>query len=410
MTIFKTHQQWFWIILLVLPYLLFAIYSYSQTDPNLVISNNNVYWNFQQQMWQLGYHQRELSARIYVLLVGGMFVSYFFGVRILRNLEVSKVKIFVLSLVLVLLVSYPALSHDLFNYMFNARMVMKYQMNPHVHTAVEISSDVWVRFMNNIDTPAPYGYGWTALSLIPYSLGLNKFNPTFYAFKFFMIGGFALLFWTQTQVARELKDKAFRWKKWLFFLNPLVVVETISTVHNDVWMMALYFLSLLFILKMQKAKEIALRFKFLVASLVFFIVSVSIKFVTILLLPVVVIQSAPSLLPKKMTEFVREYWADLSSILLLIPLFTVRSQQFHPWYLFWSLSFLPFMRSSKLRLLLIAFSVSSLLRYVPYLSIGGYTAESLSNERMITWVGGLVVFVLFYLMSLLLPKKHAMLE
>src|SRR6185369_17294945 len=120
---------------------------------------------------------------------------------------------------------------------------------------------VWVRFMNNIETPAPYGYGWTALSLLPYSVGFNRFNPTYYAFKLFMIGGFILLFWVQTKLALELHDKSFHWKRWLFFLNPLVLLETVGNAHNDTWMMALYFLALLLILKLKRVKSMLTRLK-----------------------------------------------------------------------------------------------------------------------------------------------------
>jgi hypothetical protein len=49
-------------LLALIPFFGFALYSYTQVDPNLVISTFQPYWQLQQQFWQIGYHQRVLSA------------------------------------------------------------------------------------------------------------------------------------------------------------------------------------------------------------------------------------------------------------------------------------------------------------------------------------------------------------
>ena len=56
--------------------------------------------------------------------------------HICRRNVLSQLKSTLISIVLILLLSHNALSHDMFNY-FNARMVVKYAMNPHIHTALE---------------------------------------------------------------------------------------------------------------------------------------------------------------------------------------------------------------------------------------------------------------------------------
>ncbi|HZZ99019.1 MAG TPA: hypothetical protein VFG51_03735 [Candidatus Saccharimonadia bacterium] len=411
MTQFAQKHPWIFAIILAIPYFLFTIYSYSQTDPNLVITQNPLYWNFQLQMWQLGYHMRDLSAQLYAGLIVVAFGVYAVAVRMIRRAG-KRTGAAVLGIALfVLLFSYPALSHDLFNYMFNARMVVKYQMNPHQHTAMEFRSvDSWVRFMNNIDTAAPYGYGWTALSLVPYVAGLDHFNTIFYAFKLFMIGGFIALFFVDGALAKELGDADFESRKWLYFLNPLILLEGIATVHNDVWMMLPFFASILLLMRARKHTSLFTRAGQIFISLALFMFSASIKFATLVAAPIYVGLLFSGQLPKKISAILRNYWADFCSILLFLPLLTDRSQQFHPWYLFWSLSFLPFIRSKLLRLAFIALSFSSLLRYLPYLSLGGYNAIELSHEKLITWGGGLALFVLFFLASKLEFIKRRMLE
>lgn len=272
------------------------------------------------------------------------------------------------------------------------------------------SVDSWVRFMNNIDTAAPYGYGWTALSLVPYVVGVDHFNTIFYAFKLFMIGGFIALFFVDGALAKELGNTDFESRKWLFFLNPLILLEGIATVHNDVWMMLPFFASILLLLKARTTKRFAPALFRFVASVALFAFSASIKFATLVTAPVYVGLLFSGRLPKKLSTMLSNYWSDLCAILLFLPLLTDRSQQFHPWYLFWSLSFLPFIRSKILRLALIALSFSSLLRYLPYLSLGGYNAIELSHEKLITWSGGLVIFVVLYLLSKLEFIKRRMLE
>lgn len=407
---FMKHREFFLLLLFGLPFLFYAIYSYAQTDPNLVFNSNPLYLNFQQQMWQLGYHQRALSSRLYAVLILGMFAVYVLAITRFRTLlEKTGVKLLAM-LIFLLVVTYPALSHDLFNYMFNARMVVKYQQDPHIHTALEFPNDQWVRFMNNVHTPAPYGYGWTVLSLIPYSVGFHKFNPTYFAFKLFMVFGFIALYKIQSRVAMNLNDKNFQWKKWLFFLNPLVLVETIGNVHNDVWMMAVYFGAFLLLLEAQRVTKLAKKLFILGCSAVLFVLSSSIKFATLALAPIYVSFLLQPRFSKNLAYIVQTYWADISAVLMLLPLLTARSQQFHPWYLIWSLSFLPFSRSVVVRAGVIGLSISSMLRYFPYLSTGGYTEASFLLERQITWIGGVVAFLVLILINKLLSRRSPMLE
>ncbi len=115
-------------------------------------------------------------------------------------------------------------SYDVFNYLFNAKMVWIYQVNPHIHAAIEFSRDPMLRFMQNVHTPAPYGYGSTALSLIP---GLTWFTKNF-TISFWAMKLFVTSFWLgQLWITKKLVNKLFPhepWRFWLLALNPLVLV------------------------------------------------------------------------------------------------------------------------------------------------------------------------------------------
>jgi hypothetical protein len=92
----------------------------------------------------------------------------------------------------------------------------------------------------------------------------------------------------------------------------------------------------------------------------------------------------------------RRFWPELAVLALLAPLFTARSQQFHPWYLVWALCFLPVLGSRLLRSILIGLSIASLLRYVPWLDNSlEYTPVVLALQKAIS-ATGLVAGVLMW--------------
>lgn len=396
-------KRFLFILLLSVPYLFYWWYSYTQVDPNLVLTSFAPYWSFQQFMWQIGYHQRFLSSALYIAIITLIFCSYLAALRALQSREKFR---YLCIVGLLLIFSHNALSHDLFNYMFNAKMVVQYHQDPHVRVALDFPQDEWTRFMHNTHTAAPYGYGWTILSLLPYIVGLNKFNTIFLAFKLFMALGIGLYVWAARKVGavtHGTKDL------WVVLLHPLFLVETLGNGHNDVWMMGLFFTAFVAVFYWQKSAK-KRSFSLVLAALMAYVSSISIKFATLATTPVLGVLFAQPLLSSK-TVFARSaaivtrLWPDLSAVLLFIPLLTSRSQFFHPWYLIWSLCFLPWMTIRPLKILLISLSVSSLFRYVPYLYSGTFEGSVLAQQQTVTWVGGLSLALLIWIVSRFLSKR-----
>lgn len=377
--------------------LLYSVFSYALTDPNLVITSWGPYWQFQQWIWEVLFKNPVLLTSLYTLLIVGFFGVYLCGIRYLQTEKPEK-KYFFLHLMLALsplLLSYNALSHDVFNYMFNAKMVLLFHANPHVQTALEFSSDTWTRFMHNTHTPAPYGYGWTLFSLIPYSLGFHKFLPTWFIFKVLAWGSYVLLFMALKSLAEKLDKKSFSPQNiWLIFANPLLFIEILSNLHNDLWMLAPALFSLVLIVKKPvKYSWLSLFFSALLLGF-----SISTKLATVVLIPFWVFwvihwipKATSQLVPLKNLSFLFPFFI---SVALFLPLFTLRSQQFLPWYLLWSLVWLPFVPFVAWKKWLLALSLSSLLRYLPWLWTGGFEGSVIPDQKMMTWVGGLLLFFL----------------
>lgn len=392
----------------------YSVFSYIFTDLNLVLSTNSFYWNFQRKMWQW-HSESDLLTILYAILILGMFLIYlrFLYSDYKRKVETSDFFWFIL-LILPLVFSYNALSYDIFNYLFNSKMVLVYGANPHVQTALDFGGDLWLRFMHNVHTPAPYGYGWTALSLIPGFLGFQKLIPSLLAFRLFNIFGLFLLYFALQHLSQTIYKKELSLQKiGILFLNPLFLIEVISNYHNDIWMLVPAIFSVSYLLRALSfsKNERKAQLKFFLFSLLLLFVSISIKLVTVTLLPVFFIvlfllffiDKLTYMLQKKITIPIPEFFISqglrwvtqylerfipiILVFLLFIPLLTSRSQQFHPWYLTWILVWMPFIEVKIIRNTIILFSVSSLLRYIPWIYNGfEYSDQILQNQKLITWI------------------------
>ncbi len=370
------------------------IWSYALVDPNFVLLPWRWTVQLQQWFWNWG-AQRQLLAFLYVSITLSWLGIWALFWRFSKKATTSwRHWVGLLApIVFIFLLGYNALSHDIFNYLFNAKMVLFFHVNPHEKVALDFAYDPWVRFMHNIHTPAPYGYGWTGISLVPYVLGLGKFLPSYLFMKLWMALGltfyFSIVWWILQK--ENLPGKNRSWV--LFALNPLILIETVLNGHNDVWMMFPALLALGF------AKHRTKSWQTLLLVVLLWIFSISMKWATIIVFPILVgLWLEPLLVNliqhpkwKAMIRWFGTTWSDWSGILLLLPLFTSRSQWFHPWYLIWSLSFLPFMHWKWLKAVLLGLSVTSMWRYVPWmLNNLEYTPLVQQQMRWVTWSGALI--------------------
>lgn len=381
---------------------LYAIFSYSLTDPNLILTSWPPYWNFQQGMWQQFFHNHPLLTGSYLVLVMGFLGVYaagwrYWSRRSTPSLSAGAQKTFWLACLLALsplFLSYNALSHDVFNYLFNAKMVVVYNADPHVQTALEYARDDWTRFMHNTHTPAPYGYGWTALSLLPYMAGFGRLLPTWLLFRGLAVVSVVLLTVVLNKLAYKTAKKSLSPSLfWLVVMNPLVFLEVVSNQHNDLWMMVPALTALVVIYEKPKHWPTV---KILVSALLL-AGSISLKLATVVLIPLWLLWLGRWFLPTLRRWLSWPRVALMASLLLFVPLLTERSQQFLPWYLTWSLIWLPFIKERWWRAWLVALSITGLLRYVPWLWAGGFSPEVLMQQKLILWGGAALIWLGWWL-------------
>jgi hypothetical protein len=412
------------LVIFILILFLYSLFSYILTEPNLILSSHPLYWNFQLAMWEKFYHQSQFITASYIFLILMLFLCFAWILSELKKdrsplkLNLKSKYLWLYGLILTpLSLSYNALSHDIFNYAFNARMVLKWGYNPHVKTALDfIQIDDWVRFMHNIHTTAPYGYGWTVISLIPAFLGMEKFLPSLFFFRLFMILSIFLLYVALQHLSNTINKRNLNlYELALVFLNPLLLLEVVSNYHNDLWMMAPAVLSVSMLLRMFQPKMSEKSFKYkmfyFLILILLLLFSISIKIVTILLVPLFVfgllliffLPNYANLIQKRFniaipgqwiakiliwtTLWIEKYIPTILAIVLFIPLFTLRSQQFLSWYMLWIIVWLPFIQSKTIKNTILIFCLSSLLRYVPWLYNGfEYSQEIIFQQKLITWL------------------------
>lgn len=404
----KTKSINFLLVLVFIFSLIYTLFSYSLTDPNLIITSWKPYWNFQSWMWQTFFHNSQLLTTTFVALISTFFAIYFIGLKKLKNVKERVDKGFIFKLLLAfspLFFSYNALSHDVFNYMFNAKMVTLFKADPHMKTALDFFYDDWTRFMHNTHTPAPYGYGWTIFSVFPYLLGMHKFLPTWFIFKALAWLSYFLLFLSLKNISKKLTKKELDFKTtWLVFANPLLVIEVLSNLHNDLWMLVPAIVSLSIIIKKPTRNLIPKA----IISLLLMAFSISTKIATIVLVPLWIYWFMNWFIDKnkifKWFKQFEKFVPLLISIALFLPLLMDRSKQFLPWYLIWSMVWLPFVKNKNWRIWIIAFSLSSLFRYIPWLQTGGFEGSVITSQKQITWAGGFSIFVILQLISFIKTK------
>ncbi len=209
----------------------FTIYSYTQVDLNLTLSSNTTYQSIQSQLTNMGYFNRPLSTIIFFLLILSYTFLYFLVLKLNNQFTIKQLWILVLGISFLLLFSYPALAHDIFNYMFDARTVIKYGQNPYFTTPLDFSQDEWTRFMRWTHVGSAYPPGWLITTIPFYLLGFGKFTLTLLSFKFLGLISFLASSWLMLKIAGK---KA--WILWSF--NPMILIESLSSVHNEITMVA----------------------------------------------------------------------------------------------------------------------------------------------------------------------------
>lgn len=354
--------------------LIFSVYSYGFVDANFPFSPlPNV------ALFVRNY--RALSTATYI----GLMVSLFFCYgRILWNIKfhgygMTYVIRFVLMSGIILLFSFPMLSNDIFNYIATAKVTFFYKENPYIIMPIQIPNEQMLAFLHASNKVALYGPVWIIFTAIPHILGFGNLMATIYTFKIFVGIFYAGLIWL---IWKLTKHDPFAVA--FFALNPLVLSETLIAGHNDVVMVFFVLLSWWLLQK----KKIAI-------SLTAFVLSILIKYATVILLPVYVI-SIILLIKKHSVDWGKmTWWSALSmyGIFFLTPL----REEMYPWYFIWPFVYvsLIYRKHISMTAVTLAFSLGLTYRFAPYVLTGMWGGITPIVKKIVTLVPPIIVGVYY---------------
>ena len=215
-----------------------SIFSYSHVDPNITLINHPLWEVFRNSMVYLGYYQRGISSSIYIIIICLLFYFHYFFIK-----RYKTVNLFILTLgiVLTLIASYPFLSHDFFNYLFDAKILTVYGKNPYLYKALDFPKDPWLIFMHWTHRTYPYGPFFLGFSLIPSFLSFGKLILNFIFFKFMFAGFYILGVYFLNKINKKYA---------LFFAtSPLILIEGLINSHNDLIALSFGIIGVYYLLK-----------------------------------------------------------------------------------------------------------------------------------------------------------------
>lgn len=360
------------------------LYSYTQVDLNLTLSRISVWQIIQKHFQYIGWFQRPLSTALYMALVLLLFVFYLVFLWFIEKGRVSVKQFWwLLGIVsVILLFSYNAFSYDLFNYMFYGRIVTYYHENPYIRRALDFSNDPWINFMRWTHNTYPYGPVWLLVSVPISFVGMQFFLPTLFLYKALMAASFLGTTCVIGKILRVVGSKKMLFGMAFFALNPLVIIESLVSAHNDIVMIFLSVLGVYLLLKTNYVR-----------SFFVLVLSIGIKFATAFLIPVYGLILYHQL---KRRGLPYERIFTTAVILMAIAMaFLIIRTELQPWYLTLVLPFVSILNNRFFRTLSFSLTLGFLFHYVPFLYTGNWDPP-IPSIRLWLSIGSVLVGILSY--------------
>ncbi len=348
----------FFYIVFLLSILLFSYLFIDYNLPYFSFFYTGFYTNF-----------RQVTTLLFCLFLGiGQIVYIHFFRYFSRDNSKKKYLRIAFFTIVLLAFSYPAIvSYDIFNYIATAKITFFYHENPYIVMPNEFLGDPMLLFMHAPNKTALYGPIWILLTGIPYVIGNSYFILTLFLFKFIVI---LFLFLTLFVIYKLTEDI---YPVLLFTFNPLVILETVISGHNDIVMMSLA-LSGFYLLKKNK---VAL-------GLLILLLSILIKYATLILLPIYVFYAYRKITKKEIHWHIVFSYC-FSAMLFMFFISTFR-EEIYPWYAVWFFVFTVLTKNKMMLYFSFILSFSVLFRHVPYMYWGMYDQRTAIVKTIITFV------------------------
>jgi hypothetical protein len=361
------------------------LYSYTQVDLSLTLSRVGFFQTVQKAFQYIGYYNRPFSTVLFVLLVLAFCALYVITLRAIsrKRLNIKQLWMIIGAVGILLVLSYPAFSYDFFNYMFTAKTVLVYQKNPYTVIPLQFTGvEPWLSFMHWTHLPSAYTPFWILLTLPSYFFGFGFFLLIMWNIKVLVALAFFLTAYYIGKILEIVEPKHKALGIAIFALNPLIIIETLVSGHNDIVMMALGLGAIYLFLKRNY-----------LLSYLLLALSVASKLMTLVLYPVAFLG-----------------WnRKLALAAMLVGFVAVLTQrEVLGWYWVWIVPFVALLPSvMELVWLSLGVSVGLLLRYAPFLFYGHWDAPVPTIKEWVTWIP--IILSIFVVLGMKMGRKNRIL-
>ena len=336
--------------------LLLFLYSFTQVDLSLTLSKASIFQTIEKSFQYVGWFNRPLSSYLYIAVFAVLFFLYIWTIKLVTQKKLTRKKVWLGIFIVtgILILSYNAFSYDLFNYIFDAKIVTHYHQNPYLFKALDFPGDPMLSFMRWTHRVYPYGPFWLFLTVPLSFVGNNIFILTFYLFKIMIASFFLLTAWSIEKIGKVLKFENILLPVVAFAFNPFILSESLVSAHNDIVMMGMALYATSLFIDKQNVKGSVMYF--LSAALKF---ATGFSFIGVLVL-----------LAIRKTKYIIE--VSLMLMIIAVVAASLRTN-FQPWYLLYVMPFLALrVEKSFLRYPLYLFSIACVIYYVPFLYYGNW--------------------------------------
>ncbi len=136
-----------------------VVFSYGFKDPNLTLTTSPFLISITHQLTYVVYVLRPLATLIFLGILLSLWSFYAivcrYGEKLFSNLK--HLAFIIIASAFILSFSYPALTHDLFNYMTTAKVAFTHGENPYVVMPIEIPNEPYLAFTRAANKYALYG-------------------------------------------------------------------------------------------------------------------------------------------------------------------------------------------------------------------------------------------------------------
>ncbi len=266
--------------LLTICYLYFSIL-FAIPSINYLIKNKTVYYFTQVFTYTFtkGNNMAHyyMNALIYLALFFTLFFLYFAILKNVNKVFQNKKKMFIFIAIVGILFSIiiPTTSLDVYSYIGNGWVDSHYHENPYYTSVQDVTNEHGLdEMLGKVarcwrEEPVVYGPVWSLLCRFFTSFSFGNITLALFIFK---IASFLIFMGCNVLIHKITKKKFF---VALFGLNPFILFEFLSNVHNDIFLVFFILLAIYFV---KNRNNIALA----VASIA---IATGIKYLSILLLP-----------------------------------------------------------------------------------------------------------------------------